>query len=398
MNTAAIDPSDVPVWARAEAFPEAPEGWGWVDPKNANHPCASLEVLAQAIREDRESAICLVWTPSNPRMVVPEELPELEEAVLAARQRWITDDLLEASRKLRWAFTIFAAVFGYTFCTYFFAVRSVSDAFRRSMNSSGVEISFLILIMFAFIPWYQARKQNSEIGKWSAGGKAPVVRFSIWLERQKAPVTWFILGLIVLVGIAQILPGDGSGAAGLDKPKYLAGEWWRLLTAPFLHGNPVHLFLNGAALLYLGKRLEVFARWPHLPLVFLFSAWVGGEASVRFVDAPSVGASGGLMGWLGFLLVFETLHGKLVPRSARRRLLGAVFLTALIGLLGHRFIDNAAHAGGLVAGMLHAAIVFLLSASAYRPKPNLADRIVGVVGLLTLTGSGLFAIWKISGA
>ena len=55
---------------------------------------------------------------------------------------------------------------------------------------------------------------------------------------------------------------------------------------------------------------------------------------------------------LGFLLVFETLHKRLVPRSARRRLLGALGVTLIIGFIGYQFIDNIAHVGGLLAGML----------------------------------------------
>jgi len=101
------------------------------------------------------------------------------------------------------------------------------------------------------------------------------------------------------------------------------------------------------------------------------------------------------MGWLGFLLVFETLHARLVPRSARRRLLAAVFLTALIGLLGHRFIDNAAHAGGLFAGMLYAAIVFPKSSSVYRPRSTMTDLIGGGFAFAICFASAGFAIWKI---
>jgi membrane associated rhomboid family serine protease len=146
---------------------------------------------------------------------------------------------------------------------------------------------------------------------------------------------------------------------------------------------------------YLGKRLEVLARWPHLPLVFLFAATVGGEASVRFVAATSVGASGGLMGWLGFLIVFESLHGKLIPRSARRRLVAGVVLTALIGLLGYRFIDNAAHAGGLLAGMAYAAIVFPKSSSPNRPGTTLTDRLAGSAALGVLAAAAAYAVLRI---
>jgi membrane associated rhomboid family serine protease len=155
--------------------------------------------------------------------------------------------------------------------------------------------------------------------------------------------------------------------------------------------------MNAAALAYLGKRVEALARWPHVTLVFLFAACVGGEASARLLATNSVGASGGLMGWLGFLLVFETLHTRLVPRTARRRLIAGILTTALIGLLGYQFIDNAAHAGGLLAGMAYAAIVFPKSASPARPKTNLTDRIAGSLALTVLAASAILAIWKISG-
>jgi membrane associated rhomboid family serine protease len=239
------------------------------------------------------------------------------------------------------------------------------------------------------------------------------LRFETWLIYQQAPVTKLCLGLIALVALAQIFCDvktagwgawvalfhnwNGTAAAGLMKDRYLEGQWWRLFTAPFLHGNVAHFLMNASALAYLGKRMEVFARWPHLPLVFLFAACVGGEASARFVHAPTVGASGGLMGWLGFLLVFESLHGRLVPRKAKRRLLAGVLLTGIIGLIGYRFIDNAAHLGGLCAGMLYALIVFPKSASPKRPNSTLTDRLAGTAALGILILSALLAARKILG-
>lgn len=180
--------------------------------------------------------------------------------------------------------------------------------------------------------------------------------------------------------------------AGLVKPAYQGGEWWRLFTAPLLHGGVVHFLMNMAALVYLGKRLEVLARWPHLPLVFLFAACVGGEASARFVSGASVGASGGLMGWLGFLIVFEILHGRLVPRPARRRLVAGVVLTGVVGLLGYRFIDNAAHLGGLLAGIAYAFIVFPKSSSVNRPGTTFTDLVAGGAAVLVLVAAALLAM------
>ena len=397
---------DSPVWARDDAFPDAPDGWGWIDSKKRSHPCDSLESLTTTIRDDPDGSVSLVWAPGHHKMVLPEELKGMGEALRTARARWVRDDLENADHKLRWFGLILAGLTTFSFYKGFVGAGQFADlaqrlqlAMRATLGSTQVGLALLLFTIFAFIPWYQARKRGKQLGKWTEAGIAeatPAIRFETWLERQKAPFTKIFIGLIALVGLVQLLPSDGLTAAGLVKERYFQGEWWRILTAPFLHGNIVHFLMNGAALLYLGKRLEVFARWPHLPLVFLFSAVIGGEASARLVAAPSVGASGGLMGWLGFLLVFETLHKGLVPRRARRRLAAGVALTALIGLIGYRYIDNAAHAGGLAAGMLYALIVFPASSSPHRPRSTFTDRVAGCAALAILVAAALWAAWQVS--
>ena len=384
-----------------------------MDVKRRLHPCESLEALATEVRDDRQSAILLVWTPERLRLCLPEEVAGLAEAMAVARERWTRDDLAAASSRVRWFGVLLA---GFTVHAFYTAMGQLATAAARAgqvlemphrtmlaaravFGSTTLGLALLLFVVFGFIPWYQARKRRAELGSWNTTGTAarvPALRFETWLELQSAPTTRFLLALMSLVFVAQWLPGDSVAAAGLVKPDYLRGEWWRLFTAPFLHGNIVHFLMNMAALAYLGKRLEVFARWPHLVLVFLFAAVVGGEASVTYLSATSVGASGGLMGWLGFLIVFETLHGKLAPRSARRRLMAGVLLTAFIGLLGYRFIDNAAHLGGLLAGMAYAAIVFPKSASPRRPDSTLTDRLVGTVALAVLVAAAGFAIWRIA--
>ena len=131
-----------------------------------------------------------------------------------------------------------------------------------------------------------------------------------------------------------------------------------------------------------------------LAMVFLISAWIGGEASARFTPLKSVGASGGLMGLLGFLLVFETLHRRLVPESSRRRLLAGVALTAAIGFVFRHFIDNAAHLGGLVAGMVYAALVFPRSSSPHRPPTTMVDVMLGGGAVGLLVSAAVFACVK----
>lgn len=341
-------------------------------------------------------------------MILPEEMNGAADAVLAARKRRSLDDLLDSYDKLRWFGILCGGLALYMFYQGWSHAPGVAAPLERLgfglstvINSTSMGITLLMFLIFAFIPWYQAKKRLRELTRWTDGdtaGLIPVLRFETWLEWQKSPVTRVILGLICLVGLAQLFSGNSISNAGLVKDSYRHGEWWRLLTAPLMHGNVVHFLMNAAALLYLGKRVEVFARWPHVPLVFLFSAYVGGEASARFMHATSVGASGGLMGWLGFLLVFETLHARLVPRNARRRLIAGVLVTALIGLIGFKFIDNAAHAGGLIAGMLYAVIVFPKSSSPNRPNSTITDRLAGAAALAVLMLSAGFAAMKILGA
>ncbi len=409
MRTEQAEDADLPIWARPDAFPEAPpHGFGWIDFKSRPHPCDSAQALIQTIQDDRQAAVALVWTPESGHLILPEELPEASTAILSARRRRAADDLLDSYDKLRWFGSLMIGL------ALYLSYRAWSSApaglplpeqlgFAAGIvfKSMSMGIALLMFLIFAFIPWYQARKRVSELRRWNAGDLAevaPVIRFETWLEWQKSPITRFLLGLMLLTGAAQLLPGDSLSAAGLLKDHYHAGEWWRLFTAPFLHGHPLHFMMNAAALLYLGKRIEVFAGWPHVPLVFLFSACIGGEASARFLAAPTVGASGGLMGWLGFLLVFESLHGRLVPRKARRRLAAGVLLTGLIGLVGYRFIDNAAHLGGLLAGMVYALIVFPRSTSPMRPKSTVTDRIAGSGALAVLAFAALYAAVKIVAA
>lgn len=402
-------PSDAhqAVWARDDAFDESPEGWGWVDPTGRRHPVGNFEQLLKVVGSDLDGRVILVWSPENRRIVLPEELEGADEPVATARSRRVQADWKDACRRLGWLSLAWLGFALYVLWQVWSKLPSVMEtgsrlieSFHLLRHSSSLGLALLGWLVFGFIPWYQSHKALRE---WrakrgeGAGPLIPALRFDTWLDLQKAPVTRVLAGLLVVVWLSQWMAGATAiRDAGLVKPAYQAGEWWRLLTAPWLHGNLLHVALNGLALLYLGKRVELFARWPHLLLVLLFSALVGGVLSAQFLEATSVGISGGLMGWLGFLLVFESLHRALVPRSARRRLLGGVFLTALIGVLGYRFIDNAAHLGGLLAGMAYGWIVFPASSSFHRPRVLGIDRLAGsAAGLLLVAGVALalLRIW-----
>jgi membrane associated rhomboid family serine protease len=401
--------AELPVWAREDAFPEAGPGWGWVDRKGRRVEVASFEELSHAIVEDAGARVDLVWTPEARGYVLPEEIPALLPALRESRIRWARWEIEEGKRQMMMFGGISAVMVLWSFFTT-----------GRILASGSV------------LPWYQGHKRLRRAKRWAAGemaADAQALRFETWLSIQKAPATKLMFRLMALVGIVQLLVSiheynqqhgfegmkaalgvwhyvmsfgsiditDTVEKAGLTKSVHGVTAWWRLLTAPFLHGHWLHWLMNASALAYLGKRVEAFARWPHMALVLLLSMWIGGEASARFLDKPSVGISGGLMGLLGFLLVFETMHRKLVPESARRRLLAGIVMTGVLGYVFRHFIDNACHAGGLVAGMIYAAVVFPKSSSIHRPGTTSADLVLGGAALGLLIASALLACAKMLG-
>lgn len=380
--------SGLPIWARPDVFPEAPPGFGWIDPKGAAHPCENVAGLVEAVGEKNGERVVLVWDPTSSHMRVPEEVEALAAPLGDSRLRWAESDRQVGIERMRMYGVIAVALMAWEI---------YQRGGRGLLARFDVGLALLLFLILGFMPWYQGVKRLRELRGWSVGKMkelAPVIRFETWLELQRSPMTMALLGIMAVVGLCQFLPGSAIDAAGLTKAAGKPTEAWRLLTAPWLHGFPPHWLMNAAALRYLGKRVEVFARWPHLVLCFLFSAWAAGLCSAWLVPQTSVGASGGLMGLLGFLMVFETLHKNLVPRSARRRLLGIVLATAAIGVVGFAFIDNAAHGGGLLAGILYAAIVFPPSNDVHRPRATLSDRIAGGFALVVLVIGALLAILK----
>lgn len=171
-----------------------------------------------------------------------------------------------------------------------------------------------------------------------------------WVRAQPTVFTWTLVATLAIVALFTMNTDAAVRGAGLVKPAVWEGEVWRMLTGPMLHGGINHAWMNLSALLALGRMLEAHTSRFYLPLTFLAAVVGGSVLSLLLSARPSVGASGGVMGLVGFLWMLSHLRPAELPDDFGARMKYIVGATAVLGIVGLEFIDNWAHVGGLLAG------------------------------------------------
>jgi len=141
----------------------------------------------------------------------------------------------------------------------------------------------------------------------------------------------------------------------LDKPALAQGDLWRLLTPLLVHANLFHIFFNMYALWIAGPLVEGIYGSLRLLAMYLICGIAASVASLIFTPGPSVGASGAIFGLFGVLFAAMRTHQPLLDRRARALTtqIGTLIVINLLigfGLMGG-IVDNAAHVGGLLAGL-----------------------------------------------
>ncbi len=149
------------------------------------------------------------------------------------------------------------------------------------------------------------------------------------------------------------------------------GQYYRLLTSAFLHVSFVHILFNMVALLIVGSPVEAALGRVRFLTLYILAALGGSVASYLFSNplAVGVGASGAIFGLFGAFFI--------IARSRRSDTSGILVLIGinLVFSFTDRLIDWRAHVGGLIVGVVVAAIFTL----ADRRPPN-QKRLVEVVG------------------
>lgn len=178
----------------------------------------------------------------------------------------------------------------------------------------------------------------------------------------------FIIMVFTGFGVINFHTRDLLVVGAMYKPALQQGEWWRLLTAMFIHGGFIHLVMNMLSLYLGGIFSEESLGTKKFLFVYFFSGIGAGLISMLWHSSPvvAVGASGAIFGLFGVMLAFA-LFNKFEP-GMKGVILILLTCTAgyslLIGFVS-RGVDNSAHLGGLVIGFVLGC--FLRSNTQYKP-------------------------------
>lgn len=211
------------------------------------------------------------------------------------------------------------------------------------------------------------------------------VEFLRQAQNVKPYFSYVLVAFVAVVFLCQITFGveESITSAGFNKPKFLRrGEYWRILTGGALHGSIFHLYFNGQALYGFGSLIESLANRAHLAAVFLLSIIGGGVLSLIFTpDNTSIGASGGVMGLVGYLAIFGYRRRRQLPPDFLKTMLINIGFIAAFGVIAYQIVDNFAHLGGLLTGAVYG---FAQIPRDLRENPRAVGTFAEVFGLAAL--------------
>jgi rhomboid protease GluP len=206
------------------------------------------------------------------------------------------------------------------------------------------------------------------------------------------PQARFTTVMILLINTALFLlqtyaPQSGLPQAGWSLPSaYMHGQWWRLVTAGFLHGGWLHILMNSWVLFDLGAEVEVFYGTSRLIVFYFVSTVTGFALSSHMTGGPSVGSSAGIFGLIGAMLAFgftdRSSLGAQVKSLYTRWVIYGLVISFLPG------VDFWAHAGGIAGGFVTGWLAGTPRARMMWKEP-LLRALAGVCIALTVVAFGM---------
>jgi membrane associated rhomboid family serine protease len=183
------------------------------------------------------------------------------------------------------------------------------------------------------------------------------------------PLTTVLIGINLVAFVAQIFSGYPLGLFPSSVhgwitehgvfygPLIAHGDWWRVITAGFLHFGIIHIAFNMYLLYVLGKMLEPAIGSLRYGIVYMTSLLAGSlGAMILEPQTPSAGASGAIFGLMGLALVIAKSRG--INEAVRQ--IGGLIVINLVLTFGYSGISKGAHLGGLIGGALAGLLLFEL--------------------------------------
>lgn len=173
--------------------------------------------------------------------------------------------------------------------------------------------------------------------------------------KMKYPiVTYLLIALNVILYVIPVLTNSYDVIINnlcVYGPLIKAGQYYRIITGVFLHGGILHLAFNCYALYVIGSQLESYLGKVRYLIIYLFSAVTASLFSMIFNSNPSIGASGAIFGLMGALVYFGYHYRVYLGNVLKSQIIPLILFNLLIGALSTG-IDNFAHIGGLIGGLL----------------------------------------------
>jgi rhomboid protease GluP len=187
------------------------------------------------------------------------------------------------------------------------------------------------------------------------GGFIPQRRFTTVL------ILLINFGFYVATVVASMKAGNTNAVMDLDPytlrdfgakyvPYIFAGEYWRLVTAGFLHGGLIHIAMNSWAMFELGAQVDEIYGNSRMLVIYFVSSVFGFALSTLWSPAISIGASAGICGLIGAMIALGMRHRNPIGDAIRTAYVRWAVMILIIGFLPMFNIDNAAHIGGLASG------------------------------------------------
>jgi len=168
--------------------------------------------------------------------------------------------------------------------------------------------------------------------------------------------------------------------------RYMQGQWWRLITAGFLHGDIWHILFNSYALFIVGSEVEQFYGTSRLIVFYFLTTVTGFWASSHLGSYPSVGSSAGIFGLMGAMLAFGVTDRSRVGAMVKSYYLQWLIFGLLMSFTGR--VDLWAHVGGLAGGFVAGCLASPPRARLMWREP-LMRALAGVSIAITLLAFGM---------